>query len=302
MPQAWLSRSHAVAMQKTLATKTQCSGIGVHSGKKVTLRLIPAPVGTGIVFMRTDLPTAQASIPARWDTVVDTRLCTVIGNEQGARVGTVEHLMSALFACGVDNLIIEIDSDEVPVMDGSADPFMFLIQMAGMAEQKTHRPAIEILTPVEVQHNGKWARLSPAIEPRFSFEIDFPQAAIGRQSYSFALSQDTFRNEISRARTFGFFEEAEQLRKVGLARGGSLDNAVVIKDAQIMNADGLRYADEFVRHKLLDAVGDLSLAGATIIGHFEAYCSGHAMNNRLLHALFADTSAWRYVSAEALAA
>ena len=252
--------------------------------------------------MRTDLPTAQASIPARWDTVVDTRLCTVIGNEQGARVGTVEHLMSALFACGVDNLIIEIDSDEVPVMDGSADPFMFLIQMAGMAEQKTHRPAIEILTPVEVQHNGKWARLSPAIEPRFSFEIDFPQAAIGRQSYSFALSQDTFRNEISRARTFGFFEEAEQLRKVGLARGGSLDNAVVIKDAQIMNADGLRYADEFVRHKLLDAVGDLSLAGATIIGHFEAYCSGHAMNNRLLHALFADTSAWRYVNAEALAA
>lgn len=299
--QGWLSRGYTVATQKTLATATQCSGIGVHSGNKVTLRLIPAPVGTGIVFVRTDLPAGKNYIPARWDTVVDTRLCTVVGNEQGSRVATIEHLMSALYACGIDNLLIEIDGEEVPVMDGSADPFMFLIQMAGTTEQKNHRTAIEILAPVEVEHQGKWARLSPAVEQRFSFEIDFPQAAIGRQRYSFALSQEAFRSEISRARTFGFFEEAEQLRKIGLARGGSLDNAVVIKDAQVMNADGLRYADEFVRHKLLDAVGDLALAGVTIIGHFEAYCSGHAMNNRLLHALFADSSAWRYVG-DALAA
>lgn len=300
-PQAWLSRGYTIAMQKTLATATQCSGIGVHSGQKVTLRLIPASAGTGIVFVRTDLPASQNRIPARWDTVVDTRLCTVVGNDHGARVGTIEHLMSALCACGVDNLIVEIDSDEVPVMDGSADPFMFLIQMAGTTEQQRCRPTIEILAPVEVAHEGKWARLSPAVEQRYSFEIDFPQAAIGRQQYSFTLSQETFRSEISRARTFGFFEEAEQLRKIGLARGGSLDNAVVIKDAQIMNADGLRYADEFVRHKLLDAVGDLSLAGATIVGHFEAYCSGHAMNNRLLYALFIDSSKWRYID-DALAA
>jgi UDP-3-O-[3-hydroxymyristoyl] N-acetylglucosamine deacetylase len=288
--------AHPALQQNTLLSSAECSGVGVHSGEKVALRIKPADADTGIVFVRTDLANGARAIPARWDHVVDTKLCTVIGNKAGARVATIEHLMAALHAYGISNAIIEIDGAEVPVMDGSADSFVFLIEMAGVVPQNAPRRMIEILSPVEVAHQGKFARLSPALDSSYSFDIVFDQAPISRQSYEFSLSADAFKCEIGRARTFGFYEEVDQLRKAGLARGGSLDNAIVIKDRQVMNEDGLRYVDEFVRHKLLDAVGDMALAGAAIRGHFHGSCSGHALNNQLLRALFADPSAWRIVA------
>lgn len=286
-----------VVMQKTLRGPAECSGIGVHSGETVTLRLLPAPENTGIVFIRTDLKNGARSIPARWDHVVETQLCTVIGNDHGGKVATIEHLMAALYAYGIDNAQIEIDGAEVPIMDGSSDPFIFLIEVAGIQEQKQARREIEILKEVQINHNGKLAMLTPSRESLFSCEIEFNRAPISRQRYDFVLSADGFKSEISRARTFGFFEEVEQLREAGFARGGSLDNAIVIKDNQVLNEDGLRYANEFVRHKLLDAVGDLALAGAPIQGHFFGHCSGHAMNNQLLRSVFADTANWRSVEA-----
>jgi UDP-3-O-[3-hydroxymyristoyl] N-acetylglucosamine deacetylase len=283
--------------QRTLRGSAECSGVGVHSGEKVSMRLMPAPENSGIVFIRTDLMNGARHIPARWDHVVDTRLCTVIGNEHGGTVATIEHLMAALHAYGVDNAYVEIDGAEVPVMDGSSDPFVFLIEMAGVEEQNAPHRVIEILAPVQVGHGIKEARLVPDAEARFSFEIDFDQAPISRQQYEFVLSTEGFKNQISRARTFGFYEEVDQLRKAGFARGGSLHNAIVIKGDDIMNEEGLRYNDEFVRHKLLDAVGDLALAGAPILGHFHGRCSGHALNNQLLRAVFADPLAWREVEA-----
>lgn len=282
-------------LQRTLRGIAECSGIGVHSGEKVSLRLLPAPEDTGIVFIRTDLVNGARKITARWDQVVDTRLCTVIGNDHGARVATIEHLMAALRAYDIDNAFVEIDGAEVPVMDGSSDSFVFLIEMAGIKTQKAARRVIEIVRPVEVSVGGKLARLAPSGECRFSFAIDFERKPIAEQSYDFVLSSGGFKSEISRARTFGFFEEVDELRKMGLARGGSLDNAIVVKGDKVMNEGGLRYADEFVRHKLLDAVGDLALAGAPILGHFHGHCSGHALNNQLLRAVFNDPIAWREV-------
>jgi UDP-3-O-[3-hydroxymyristoyl] N-acetylglucosamine deacetylase len=289
-------------MQRTLRGMAECSGIGVHSGETVTLRLLPAPENTGIVFIRTDLKNGARTIPARWDHVVETQLCTVIGNDHGGKVATIEHLMAALHAYGIDNAMIEINGAEVPVMDGSSDPFIFLIEVAGIIEQKVPRREIEIMKQVEINHAGKRALLKPSAESLFSCEIDFDRAPISRQRYDFILSADGFKSEISRARTFGFFDEVKQLREAGFARGGSLDNAIVIKDDRVMNEDGLRYANEFVRHKLLDAVGDLALAGAPIRGHFFGHCSGHAMNNQLLRAVFADGSSWRMVEATEFAA
>ncbi len=290
------SMMQAPAYQNTLLGIAECSGIGVHSGEKVTLRIKPAAPNSGITFVRTDITSGMNEIPARWDHVVDTKLCTVIGNKAGVKVATIEHLMAAFHAYGISNAIVEIDGAEVPVMDGSSDSFVFLIEMAGVAPQAIAQKTIEILSPIEVSAPGKFARLTPALDTSYSFDIAFDQAAIAKQSYHFSLSADAFKSEISRARTFGFYEEIDQLRKIGLARGGSLDNAVVIKDQQVMNEDGLRYGNEFVRHKLLDAVGDLALAGVAIRGHFHGSCSGHALNNQLLRALFADPSAWRCVN------
>jgi UDP-3-O-[3-hydroxymyristoyl] N-acetylglucosamine deacetylase len=285
-------------LQRTLRGTAECSGIGVHSGEPVTLRLLPAPENTGIVFVRTDLVNGARKIEARWDNVVDTRLCTVIGNDHGARVATVEHLMAALRAYDIDNAFVEINGAEVPVMDGSSDSFVFLIEMAGVKTQKAFRRVIEIVRPIEVVVEGKSARLVPDVECRFSCAIDFDRAPIAEQSYDFTLSAGGFKSEISRARTFGFFEEVDELRKMGLARGGSLDNAIVVKGDKVLNEGGLRYADEFVRHKLLDAVGDLALAGAPILGHFHGHCSGHALNNQLLRTMFADPIAWREIEAD----
>jgi len=288
--------------QHTLRGSAECSGIGVHSGKKVNLRLLPAPEDTGIVFIRTDLMNGARTILARWDHVTDTKLCTVIGNNYGARVATIEHLMAALRAYEIDNAFIEIDGPEVPVMDGSSDSFVFLIEMAGGAAQGAPRRVIEIIRPIEIRSGNKLARIEPATEPRFSFAIEFEQKPIASQSYDFTLSPGGFKSEIGRARTFGFFEEVDELRKQGFARGGSLQNAIVIKDGDVMNEDGLRFRDEFVRHKLLDAVGDLALAGAPVLGHFHGHCSGHALNNQLLRALFADPLAWREIEMEEVVA
>jgi UDP-3-O-[3-hydroxymyristoyl] N-acetylglucosamine deacetylase len=281
------------AVQHTLRAPIHCTGIGVHGGLPVTLRLVPAPENTGIVFRRVDLDPVS-DIPARFDRVTDTRLCTLLTSEDGrASVGTVEHLMAALAGCQIDNALVEIDGPEVPIMDGSAEPFVFLIECAGIAAQSARRKAIRILKPVMVRDGDKIASFQPALEFSLSLEIDFASRAIGRQQRS--ASFGAFRNELSRARTFGFVADVEALRAAGLGRGGSLDNAILIDGDTVLNPEGTRYEDEFVRHKMLDAVGDLSLAGYPILGKFVGSRSGHAMNNRLLHSLFASQENWALV-------
>lgn len=287
-----------VGRQRTLKSSISCKGIGLHSGAKITMVLRPAAADTGIVFRRSDIAGGGALIPARWSGVNDTRMNTCIANDSGVSVRTVEHLMAALAGMQIDNALIEVGGPEVPVMDGSAAPFLFLIECAGVVEQPAARRALRVLKHVVVRDGDKLASLTPS--PRgFSvrFEIDFDDPAIARQDCSILLGSGAFKTEISRARTFGFESEVTALRAAGLARGGSLDNAVVIgTDHRVLNEDGLRYDDEFVRHKVLDAVGDLYLAGAPIIGHFHGVRSGHGLNNRLLRALFADQSAWEYVA------
>jgi UDP-3-O-[3-hydroxymyristoyl] N-acetylglucosamine deacetylase len=274
--------------QHTLKRRIHCAGVGLHSGAKVRMALCPAEADTGIVFRRTDLPEGQNEIPARYDHVVDTRLCTVIANERGARIGTIEHVMAALAGCGIDNAVVEIDGPEVPIMDGSAEPFVFLIDCAGAAVQAAPRRALRVLRPVSVEEDGKTVSLLPGEGSVFAMEIEFDSAAIGRQRHEISLKPGAFKAQLSRARTFGFFEEIEMMRKAGLGRGGSLDNAVVVKGDSVLNPTGLRMKDEFVRHKALDAVGDIYLAGMPIIGRFEGFKAGHALNNKLLRALFAD--------------
>jgi len=285
--------------QRTLRGEAQCSGVGLHTGEDVTMRLLPAAADTGVVFVRTDLKNGARSIKARWDHVVDTQLCTVIGNDHGGRVATIEHLMAAVRAAEIDNIIIEIDGPEVPAMDGSSDAFVFLIDMVGVQEQNALRREIEVLKPVEVNHEGKRAAIMPAPDSRFSVDISFETELIKTQRYDFTLSHKGFKNEISRARTFGFFEDVEKMTKLGFMRGGSLDNAIVIKDEKIMNGEGLRFDNEFVRHKLLDAIGDMALGGVPIRGHFIGSRTGHSMNNELLCALFADETAWREIDTQA---
>lgn len=278
--------------QHTLKRPVHCVGVGLHSGNEMSLSIAPAEVGTGIHFVRSDLHGPAAHLTALWDQVVDTRMCTVLGNGYGTTIGTIEHLMAALAGAGVDNAVITLNGPEVPIMDGSAAPFTAMLEWAGLATQRAPRRAIRILKPVEVTEGGKSASFAPAPETCYSFEIDFDNAVIARQNRSFTLSADGFRDDISEARTFGFLHEVDYLRSVGLARGGSLDNAVVISGDTVMNEGGLRFHDEFVRHKILDAVGDLYLAGAPIIGHFHGCRSGHALNNKLLRALMADERAW----------
>jgi UDP-3-O-[3-hydroxymyristoyl] N-acetylglucosamine deacetylase len=278
------------ALQQTLKTAIHCRGVGLHTGEKVALRLLPAAPGTGIVFRRVDA--GGAEIRADWRNVIDSSLCTTIGNGEGLSVGTIEHLMSALAGLEVDNVIVELDGPEVPVMDGSAAPFVFLIECAGLKQQDAPRRAVKVLKTVSVSDGGKSATLLPDDVFSLSFEIDFASRAISRQDIALVLDSAAFKNELSRARTFGFLHEVDQLRANGLALGGSLDNAVVISGDNILNEDGLRYADEFVRHKVLDAVGDLALAGAPLLGHFRGIRSSHALNRQLLEALFADPAAW----------
>ncbi len=281
--------------QHTLKTAIGCVGVGLHGGRQVALRLCPAPPGTGIIFRRTDL---GVDIPARFDLVADVRLCTLLAlpDQPAARVGTVEHLMAALAACAIDNLVVELDGPEVPIFDGSAAPFLFLIDCAGRVAQDQAPTTIEVLQTVRVSVGEAFAELRPTEAAgglQMSLSIDFAAAAIGRQALSLSLDEAAFRGELAGCRTFALAEEISALREAGLARGGSLDNAVVVDGAIVLNPSGLRRPDEFVRHKLLDAVGDLALCGARLQAHFVASRSGHAMNNRLLRALFANPAAFR---------
>ena len=283
-----------VVNQRTLKSPNSCSGVALHSGDMVSMTLMPGKAGSGIRFKRTDVEAGRSIVPATWDHVVDTTMCTTVGNSDGVTVGTVEHLMAALSGCAIDNALIEIDGPEVPIMDGSAAPFVSLIESAEVVEQSLPRRVIRIVQPVSVEDGNRCVSLVPGVGFSLSFEIDFNNPAVSRQTISIGLGNGTFQKELAGARTFGFLHEVEILRAAGLARGGSLDNAVVISGDKILNEDGLRYTDEFVRHKVLDAMGDLYLAGAPIIGAFSGVCSGHAANNRLLHALFADRDAWTY--------
>ena len=282
--------------QCTVRAAIGCTGVGLHSGRRVALTLRPAEPGSGIVFRRTDIGVA---FPARFDRVVDTRLCTVLGaaDDASVRIGTIEHLMAALAGCGIDNLVAEIDGPELPIFDGSAAPFAFLLDCAGIVEQDAARPDIEVLRRVRVEDGAAFAELRPGRRDRdgldMALSIDFAAPAIGRQALSVRLTEAAFRRELATARTFTDAASVAQLREAGLAQGGSLDNAIVVDGPRVLNPGGLRMADEFVRHKLLDAVGDLALAGAPLRGQFVAHRSGHTLNNRLLRALLGDPSAWR---------
>jgi UDP-3-O-[3-hydroxymyristoyl] N-acetylglucosamine deacetylase len=282
-------------VQHTLLHPIHFAGTGLHSGQTIAVTMKPAAVHTGIVFLRTDIRDRNARIEARWDAIVDTRLCSVLGNAEGVTVGTVEHLLAACAGLGLDNALIEIDGPEIPIMDGSAEPFVFLIECAGLKAQEAPRRVIEILKPVAVADGDKRARLVPSAEARVTVAIDFADPAIGRQSFTLSGGGTRFKHLVSAARTFGFLHEVETLRQAGLARGGSLENAVVISNGIVLNESGLRFADEFARHKVLDVVGDLALAGHPILGAFEGEKNGHALNNALLRALFAEPGAWRLI-------
>lgn len=272
--------------QRTLQLKTSVEGIGLHSGKPARVTLCPAPVDSGVVFVRTDLP-HPVELPARAEFVVDTTLSTTIGRD-GARVATVEHLLAALYGLGLDNVRVEVDGPEVPILDGSAEPFVRLIEQAGIREQKAPRKVAVVRRPVHLVEGDKELHLVPASTLQISCAIDFAHPLITDQRYSVEINSRTFSREIARARTFGFVKEVEYLRSRGLALGGSLENAIVIDDFHILNEDGLRFADEFVRHKILDAVGDLSLLGMPLVGHLTAHKTGHAMNHRLVQTLLEE--------------
>jgi UDP-3-O-[3-hydroxymyristoyl] N-acetylglucosamine deacetylase len=282
-------------MQQTLKNVISITGIGLHSGQDISLSVRPAQVDNGIVFVRTDVNGKDNLIPALWDHVVDTQLCTVIGNEDGITVGTIEHLMAALRGCGIDNAVVELDGAEVPIMDGSSAPFIALIEEAGIAQQAMPRRAIKILKEIVIEEGGKRAALKPANGSIFGGEINFDHPEIGHQEMEIQLVNGNFKHDLADARTFGFLHEVEYMRSNGLALGGSLDNAIVLDKQTVMNESGLRFKDEFIRHKLLDAVGDLYLAGGQIVGAYECSKPGHALNNKILHALFADPTAWEYV-------
>ncbi len=286
-----------LAMQRTLANPIGCIGVGLHSGAQISLTLHPAPVNSGIVIRRSDL---GISFPARFDLVTDTRLCTLLHpeNRPDARVGTVEHVMAALAAMGVTNAAIEVDGPEIPVLDGSAAPFLFLLDCAGLVDQNAAAAIIEVRRPVRIDDGDGFAELLPAPSfpgLRMEIAIDFSASVIGRQTLQLDLTQSMFRHELAGARTFAMAGEIDTLRKAGLARGGSLENAVVVDNDRVLNPAGLHQPDEFVRHKMLDAVGDLYLAGAALQGIFRANRPGHAMNNRLLRALFADPANYSFI-------
>jgi UDP-3-O-[3-hydroxymyristoyl] N-acetylglucosamine deacetylase len=283
--------------QRTFKQRASLDGIGLHSGAKVRLTLAPAPADSGILFVRADAPGVE--IPALADYVVDTTLNTSLGS-QGVRIGTVEHLLAALAGCGIDNARVEVIGPEIPILDGSSEPFVQLVRQAGVHELRPARRFLLIRKAITATENDKLARLSPA-RGKFSihYTIDFRHPLISDQSYKLALNERSFQKEIARARTFGFKRDVDRLHKAGLARGGSLDNAVVVDDFNILNPEGLRFPDEFVRHKILDALGDLSLLGMPIIGHLTAVKSGHALNHQLVQRVLAEPGAFEVVQPRA---
>jgi UDP-3-O-[3-hydroxymyristoyl] N-acetylglucosamine deacetylase len=273
------------------------AGVGIHTGDHVRVSIRPAAADAGIVFVRTDVRDRNNQVPAAGLAVCKTSLGTVIGNSAGVTVSTIEHLMAAFCALGVDNAVVELDGPEVPIMDGSSLPFVQVIDRAGLRRQDAPRRYIEILAPVSVAEGGKTASIAPADRFEVAFEILFDSPAIGRQRVDLPVDADGFRRELADCRTFGFMHEVEALRAAGFARGGSLENVVVIENDTVINPGGLRRSDEFVRHKALDAVGDLYLLGAPVLGRFETFCGGHGLNNALVRAVLGREDAWRYVSA-----
>lgn len=283
--------------QRTLSSKIKASGVGLHTGKKITLTLNPAQINTGITFVRTDLKSDQ--IKASLENVHDTRLSTTLSNET-AKISTVEHLLSALAGLGIDNALVELDGPEVPIMDGSARPFVFMIQSAGIQEQNDTKKFIRIKKTIEVRQDEKWAKIEPFDGFKVAFTIDFNHPAFNESSQSSEIdfSSVSYLSQVSRARTFGFAKDIELLRKNNLALGGSVNNAIVIDDYKVINEEGVRFEDEFVKHKILDAIGDLYLLGHGLIGSFSAYKSGHHLNNLLLRELVNNEDAWEETTIE----
>lgn len=281
-------------LQRTLKKTVTFTGVGLHSGNPVTLKIKPASANSGFVFIRVDVEENNV-IPAQWDTVVDTSMCTKIANSEGVSVSTIEHLMAAFRAMNIHNALIEINGPEVPIMDGSSINFIQGFQKAGTKSLMVPVPRIQVLKPIQVIQGKGQAWLLPADESRISIYFDGCGRFDHPWTFDYRPEQEDFTHLLSKARTFGFFEDAERLQKMGLARGASLDNTIVIKDKGIMNHDGLRYEDELVRHKVLDAYGDLFLAGVHLVGHFQGHNSGHGLNNLVLRALFEDEDAWTYI-------
>jgi UDP-3-O-[3-hydroxymyristoyl] N-acetylglucosamine deacetylase len=290
-------KRHLGARQATIAREIELRGRGVHSGAPVSVVLHPAECGVGLRFLVTKRGRIIADIPADVRNVKNLTLCTVIGDDAGVTVATVEHLLAAVRGLGVDNCYIEVDSKEIPIMDGSSAVFVDAIDEAGLRELAEPRKYIKVLKPIRVEEGECWGELTPHTGFRLDVEISFDTPVIGRQRLALEMTPDTFRREICRARTFGFMRDVEKLWKAGLALGASLDNTVAIGDDRIMNREGLRYPQEFVRHKMLDAVGDLSLAGFPLIAAYRSVRGGHRLNAHVLQALFADTSAWAFVQA-----
>jgi UDP-3-O-[3-hydroxymyristoyl] N-acetylglucosamine deacetylase len=301
-----LDDNRSMLQQRTLKSLTRAVGVGLHSGQKVELTLRPAPVDTGIVFRRVDLP-QPVEIPVTFDSVCDARMASTIspGGDPGSpKVQTIEHLMSACAGLGLDNLIVDIDSDEVPILDGSSASFVFLLQSAGIVMQQAPKRFIRVLKPIEVRQGEgaslMWARLEPYHGFKLTFEIEFNHPAVDAtgQQVVFDMGAGNYKRDIARARTFGFTKDFDVMRSRGLTLGGSMDNAIVVNESRVLNTDGLRYDDEFVKHKILDAIGDLFVAGHPLLGAYTAYKSGHALNNKLLRALMADRGAWEMVTFE----
>ncbi|GAA6183502.1 MULTISPECIES: UDP-3-O-acyl-N-acetylglucosamine deacetylase [Alteromonadaceae] len=285
--------------QRTIKHAVQETGIGLHKGEKVSMTLRPAPANTGIVFRRIDLE-PHVDIPAKANAVGDTVLCTCLSNENGVSIYTVEHLSSALAGLGIDNIIVEVDSNELPIMDGSASPFIFLLQSAGIEELNAPKKFIRIIKHIRVEDGDKWAEFHPYDGFRVDFKIDFEHPVISqtRQHIVMDFDASSYVDQVSRARTFGFMRDFEYMNANNLALGGSMENAVALDEYRVLNPEGLRYQDEFLKHKILDAVGDLYLGAHSIVGELKAYKSGHGLNNKLLNAMLNDQTCWEYVTYE----
>ncbi len=282
--------------QQTLANQVSCVGVALHSGAKVAMTLKAGAPDSGIVFRRTDVTGPDQYVSANYKNVTSTILGTTVANADGVSIATVEHLMAAFWGCGIDNALVELDGEEVPIMDGSSEPFVFLIECSGIAVQPAPRKYIEVLKKIDVVDGNKAVSIAPGADFSVSLEIDFDDKIIAQQSCRFNSSDVSFKTDLCRARTFGFEHEVESLRAAGLARGGSLENAIVVSADGVLNEGGLRYRDEFVRHKVLDCIGDFYLTGAHLKGHISGARSGHALNNKLLREIFADAAAWRMVT------
>jgi UDP-3-O-[3-hydroxymyristoyl] N-acetylglucosamine deacetylase len=279
--------------QRTVAEEVSCTGIGLHTGKKVKLTVKPAPPNSGIRFERVDI-SPDCSVKASFDNVIKTNMATTIGFN-GYSVSTIEHLMAAFFGMGIDNALVEIDGEEVPIMDGSSAPFVFLLKNTGVAIQNSHKRFLLVKSSVKVEDGNRSVRIYPSDELKITYKIDFDHPLIKDQAYEVSFSQSTFIQEISRARTFGFLKDVQTLRNNGLAKGGSLDNAIVMDEFRVLNEDGLRHKNEFVRHKILDFIGDLAILGHIVIGHFVAERSGHSLNQKLLKKFMAEDKCWEVV-------